>query len=108
MPEINAPATVEPDYTGCAVDGCDRPHECRGWCNAHHQRWYKTGDVRAEVPIGGMGGWNRVPVGAISTDSDGYHLVKLAEDDPALEWVYAKNGCWALEHRVVMARLPQF
>lgn len=27
----------------CAVDGCDSPHEARGWCNRHYQRWYKWG-----------------------------------------------------------------
>lgn len=28
----------------CTVKGCDKPHEARGWCPAHYQRWRATGD----------------------------------------------------------------
>lgn len=28
----------------CTIDGCNRPHCARGWCNAHWQRWRRTGD----------------------------------------------------------------
>lgn len=28
----------------CSVADCTRPVKTRGWCNAHYQRWYKTGD----------------------------------------------------------------
>ena len=35
----------------CSVPGCKRPHEARGWCNAHYLRWRTHGDVRANVPI---------------------------------------------------------
>lgn len=30
----------------CSVDGCDNPHDARGYCNMHYKRW-KRGDVRA-------------------------------------------------------------
>lgn len=28
----------------CSVEGCERPSKTRGWCNAHSQRFYKTGN----------------------------------------------------------------
>ena len=35
----------------CAVKGCGRPVDTYGWCHGHYLRWYRTGDVRAEVPL---------------------------------------------------------
>lgn len=32
----------------CAVEGCEKPHYARGWCNKHYQRWWQHGD-----PLGG-------------------------------------------------------
>ena len=28
----------------CKIDGCDRPHEARGWCDLHNRRWRRNGD----------------------------------------------------------------
>lgn len=28
----------------CSVDGCERPHEARGWCRMHYRRWAAHGD----------------------------------------------------------------
>lgn len=36
----------------CSVVGCARPQHARGWCQGHYLRWYKTGDVQADRPIG--------------------------------------------------------
>jgi len=36
---------------GCSVEGCERPHEARGWCSAHYERWRKDGTVRPAVPV---------------------------------------------------------
>lgn len=32
----------------CSIEGCDKRHEARGWCESHYQRWKKHGD-----PLGG-------------------------------------------------------
>lgn len=29
----------------CSVDGCEKPHKGRGWCNMHYTRWSKTGEL---------------------------------------------------------------
>jgi len=29
---------------GCKIDGCDRKHEARGWCQKHYFNWYATGN----------------------------------------------------------------
>lgn len=31
----------------CCIDGCDRPHEARGWCKTHYARWRANGDPLA-------------------------------------------------------------
>ena len=28
----------------CQIDGCNRPHRARGWCQLHYRRWHQTGD----------------------------------------------------------------
>ena len=28
----------------CNLDGCDNPHDARGWCRVHYQRWRRYGD----------------------------------------------------------------
>jgi hypothetical protein len=35
----------------CKVPGCDRLSHSHGWCFAHYQRWWRTGDVQAHVPL---------------------------------------------------------
>ena len=36
----------------CSVDGCNRKHKSKGFCEPHYQRWTNTGDPQADLPIG--------------------------------------------------------
>lgn len=38
---------------GCTVPGCTRPRGSRGLCPGHRARLARSGDVRADVPLGG-------------------------------------------------------
>lgn len=31
----------------CSIEGCERPHEARGWCSYHYKRWRAYGDPLA-------------------------------------------------------------
>lgn len=28
----------------CSIEGCDQPHDARGWCKTHYMRWRSNGD----------------------------------------------------------------
>jgi hypothetical protein len=34
----------------CSVEGCDRPHRARSWCDGHYQRWALQG-VEPTTPL---------------------------------------------------------
>lgn len=33
-----------PGRPSCSIEGCDQPHESRGWCARHYRRWLAHGD----------------------------------------------------------------
>lgn len=39
---------VRPD---CTIDGCNRPHKCRGLCSTHYARLLRRGDSAQDEPI---------------------------------------------------------
>ena len=43
----------------CKVDGCERRPESKDLCGGHYKRLRKTGDVSADIPLGGN--WRRTP-----------------------------------------------
>lgn len=38
-------------HVGCSIEGCDRDHYGKTWCNMHYQRWYKNGHPLATKVI---------------------------------------------------------
>lgn len=44
----------------CSVDGCDRPHEARGWCRKHYDRWCHGRPVEADPPSEAERFWDKV------------------------------------------------
>lgn len=50
--ELIAELIAALDAARCAVTGCGRATEARGWCAAHYTRWRRTGDPCADLPIG--------------------------------------------------------
>ena len=67
----------------CAIEDCDRPAKCRGWCSTHYQRWWRHGDPLA----GGRVFGRRVLDGYVYLSVPGHPLAS------------AKG--WVREHRLV-------
>ncbi len=47
----NARERLDRTRPRCDVAICDRPAGAFGWCPAHRERWRRTGDLRAHIPI---------------------------------------------------------
>jgi hypothetical protein len=45
-------AGSDDEPTPCSVEGCNRIAVTRGWCQAHYRRFWRTGVVDADRPIG--------------------------------------------------------
>jgi hypothetical protein len=57
----------------CSVDGCDRRHKSRGFCDPHYLRWLATGDPEPGRPIG-----SRKPPARTECSIDGCDRLVLA------------------------------
>lgn len=64
----------------CSVEGCGKPHEARGWCNAHYRRFRAHGD-----PLGG-GTRNGEPLAFLET------VVFSFEGEECLPWPYGSTS----------------
>lgn len=53
----------------CAVEGCTKPKRSRGLCNTHYERWRRTGNVRADVPVRSYGAKGQ-PCAVVGCDRD--------------------------------------
>ena len=53
----------------CSIDGCERKHKAKGYCKAHWERLYTTGDVKADKPF--------APAYIPYKDVNGYMVVKI-------------------------------
>ena len=83
-----------PERRICKIDGCDKPHKARGWCDRHYRRALAHGS-----PFGG-----RVFRGEIEAFFE--RSMRLETDD-CIEWPYGKTvrgyGQMTLRGRKVMA-----
>lgn len=61
----------------CAVDGCPRPHDARGFCKPHYSRWKRHGD-----PLAG-----RTPNGALIAF---LKAAAVSETDDCILWPFAR------------------
>lgn len=77
----------------CSVDECGKPAQCRGWCQGHYTRWYKTGDVAADIPLRGRA------VGGTAVAF--FEEAMLLETDDCILWPHARdrNGYGYLKFR---------
>ena len=37
-------------FRTCSIEGCERKHFARGWCELHYSRWYRKGTTEAHLP----------------------------------------------------------
>lgn len=65
----------------CSIPGCRKPHQARGWCNKHYQRWVAHGDASYPVNFAGRGNPNRF-----------YQIAIGYEDDRCLIWPYGSTS----------------
>ena len=63
----------------CAVDGCDKPHRCQGWCGTHYQRWLKYGDAE------------RPRYQALSLED--FMNKRIDKSNDCWEWLSSKTKC---------------
>ncbi len=82
------PLAHKPIHTSrgiCKIPICEEVHFARGWCRHHYHRWWQNGDPKEDLPIR-----KQSPrLGII--DRNGYRLM------------YAGNGKYTPEHRIIMA-----
>ena len=89
--------------TDCSIEGCEQPHEARGWCSRHYDSWRSHGDPLALK-------YNRY-----STPEESFAARTRPSSGGCIEWTGAKhkngygnirvNGNGALAHRYAWERV---
>ena len=57
----------------CSVEGCERKYYGNGFCSSHRARWLRNASLTAPLLRR-----EKIPVGTIHRDSQGYSRIKLA------------------------------
>lgn len=75
------PVTISGCMGRCCIDGCNRPHEAKGYCSLHYQRWKRSGD----------------PLTARAYPKRGeplafFEKAAASETDKCIFWPYASKG----------------
>ena len=77
------------------MDGCDRRHKSRGFCDPHYLRWLATGDPEPGRPIG-----SRKPPARTECSIDGCDRLVLARG-----WCAAHYQRWKAHGDPLLGRL---
>ena len=88
----NSEAEAESPPT-CSLEGCKRRRYSRGWCCAHYNRWFRTGDVgsvetgRRKATVGYGSAHDRVRKAKGSASDYPCHEC----GGPATDWCYTND-----------------
>lgn len=87
----------------CAVEGCGKDVECRGWCQRHYDRWRRNGDPLISFRDRRVGSHVDLPAHFAA-------YVTLRETDQCIEWegsrqtagygTFTNSGTHHMAHRV--------
>lgn len=82
------------NLTQCKIENCTKPHNAKGYCKIHYDRWRNKGD-----PL-----WVKDVKGYIT--AQGYREIYIPENSPWAVMGRKRNhgGLTVLEHRLVMAQ----
>jgi hypothetical protein len=75
----------------CSVDGCERPHEAKSFCEMHYDRWRKWGDpLRTSAGYVGVASTQQ-PTGLSTAER---FWAKVDKDGPVPQHVPHLGKCW--------------
>lgn len=85
----------------CSIEGCNKRHYARGWCEAHYTRWRKYDD-----PLGGSTAWGEPAKFYRET----VLTCERGPDDDCLIWPFTRGGrgyaqMWVDGHLQIVSRL---
>lgn len=91
----------------CAVGGCDRDAWARGWCQPHYARWWRTGELHEDIPLGAHMGPHARKRAIVEDECAGprcaRHVANYADTPPDRWRWYCSQICYHA-HRSVQKR----